>query len=127
MSMAAALGRDDAIAADRRHLRPGADPRHQRPAGAADRLDVAHGFTVLVMKRSILTEKVARRGYHISREYAVDPLERLSVGEVMTADVVTVPASMPLRELMTRYFFGTRPRRATGLSGRGPGRASCSA
>jgi H+/Cl- antiporter ClcA len=28
---------------------------------------VAHGFTVLVMKRSILTEKVARRGHHISR------------------------------------------------------------
>ena len=54
---------------------------------------VAHGFTVLVMKRSILTEKVARRGYHISREYSVDPLERLSVGEVMTTDVVTVPAS----------------------------------
>ena len=45
---------------------------------------VAYGFTVLVMKRSILTEKVARRGYHISREYAVDPLERLSVGEVMS-------------------------------------------
>ena len=58
---------------------------------------VAHGFTVLVMKRSILTEKVARRGYHISREYSVDPLERLSVGEVMTTDVVTIPASMPLR------------------------------
>src|SRR5205823_9556280 len=41
---------------------------------------VAHGFTVLVMKRSILTEKVARRGYHISREYSVDPLELVSVG-----------------------------------------------
>ena len=66
---------------------------------------VAHGLTVLVMKRSILTEKVARRGFHITREYAVDPLERLSIGEVMTADVVTVPASMPLRELMRGYFF----------------------
>jgi chloride channel protein, CIC family len=36
---------------------------------------VAHAFTVLMMKRSILTEKVARRGYHVSREYSVDPLE----------------------------------------------------
>jgi hypothetical protein len=44
---------------------------------------VAHGFTVLVLRRSILTEKVARRGYHISREYAVDPLELLFVREVM--------------------------------------------
>jgi H+/Cl- antiporter ClcA len=45
---------------------------------------VAHAFTVLVMRRSILTEKVARRGHHISREYAVDPLERICVGEVMS-------------------------------------------
>jgi CBS domain-containing protein len=67
---------------------------------------VAHGFTVLVMKRSILTEKVARRGYHVSREYAVDPLEILSVGEIMTSDVVTVPASLPVRELLGRYFWG---------------------
>ena len=34
---------------------------------------IAYAFTVLVMKRSILTEKVARRGYHLSREYSVDP------------------------------------------------------
>ena len=38
---------------------------------------LAHGFTVLLLKRSILTEKVARRGFHLSREYAVDPLEIL--------------------------------------------------
>jgi CIC family chloride channel protein len=75
---------------------------------------VAHGFTVLVMKRSILTEKVARRGYSISREYAVDPLERLSLAEVMTTDVVTVPASMPIRDLMTQRFFAGRDQRHPG-------------
>src|SRR4051794_10336367 len=75
---------------------------------------VAHGFTVLIMKRSILTEKVARRGYQISREYSVDPLELLSVGEVMATDVVTVPASTPVRELMTRYFFTGGGRRHPG-------------
>ncbi len=75
---------------------------------------VAHGLTVLLMKRSILTEKVARRGYHISREYSIDPLERLSVGEVMTTDVVTVPASLPLRELVREYFFGSGPRKHPG-------------
>jgi len=67
---------------------------------------VSHGFTVLFMKRSILTEKVARRGYHVSREYTVDPLERLSVSEVMTAPVVTIPASLPARELLGTYFLG---------------------
>src|SRR5258708_6081943 len=44
---------------------------------------IAHGFTVLVMKRSILTEKLSRRGFHLSREYEVDPLENLSVADVM--------------------------------------------
>ncbi|OJW15604.1 MAG: chloride channel protein [Planctomycetales bacterium 71-10] len=75
---------------------------------------MAHGFTVLVMKRSILTEKVARRGFHISREYATDPLERLSVADVMSADVASIPASLPVRDVMTRYFFGGGERRHTG-------------
>jgi len=54
---------------------------------------IAHGFTVLLLRRSILTEKVARRGYHLSREYAVDPLEILFAREVMRADVVALPAN----------------------------------
>ncbi len=48
---------------------------------------VAYGFTVLLMRRSILTEKIARRGYHIYREYGIDPLERHFVEEVMTRQV----------------------------------------
>lgn len=56
---------------------------------------VAHGFTVLVLKRSILTEKIARRGYHVSREYSTDPLEILFVREVMRTSVVAIPAAAP--------------------------------
>jgi H+/Cl- antiporter ClcA len=52
---------------------------------------IAHGFTVLVLGRSILTEKVARRGFHMSREYAVDPLEILFAREVMQPNVVALP------------------------------------
>jgi len=44
---------------------------------------VAYGFTVVAMRRSILTEKVSRRGFHVSREYGVDPLELLLVRDVM--------------------------------------------
>jgi H+/Cl- antiporter ClcA len=43
----------------------------------------AHAFTVLLLKRSILTEKISRRGLHLSREYAVDPLETMFVKDVM--------------------------------------------
>jgi CIC family chloride channel protein len=49
--------------------------------------------TSLVMPRSILTEKLSRRGYHLSREYGVDPLEMVSVAEVMTE--LSVSASEP--------------------------------
>ncbi len=47
---------------------------------------LAHAFTVLALKRSILTEKISRRGFHVSREYAVDPLEILYVRDVMQPD-----------------------------------------
>jgi H+/Cl- antiporter ClcA len=47
---------------------------------------LAHAFTVLTLRRSILTEKVARRGFHLWREYEVDPLEIIFVREVMSAD-----------------------------------------
>ena len=67
---------------------------------------VSYGLNVLVLKHSILTEKVARRGYLITQEYAVDPLERLSVGAVMTTEVVAVPAALPVRDLLGQYFFG---------------------
>jgi chloride channel protein, CIC family len=51
---------------------------------------VAHAFTVLVLRRSILTEKVARRGFHVSREYAIDVLEVLFVRDVMRTDIQTL-------------------------------------
>ncbi len=64
---------------------------------------LAHTFTVLALKRSILTEKISRRGYHLSREYAIDPLEILFVREVMRTNVVALPANTSLdqaRELI---------------------------
>jgi len=60
---------------------------------------VAHGFTVLALKRSILTEKVARRGYHLSREYSVDPLEILFVREVMRTNVAVLAATSAIAEV----------------------------
>ena len=59
----------------------------------------AHLVTVLLMRRSILTEKVARRGHHLAREYRVDPFVLTRVREIMVTDVQTVPDSMTLHEL----------------------------
>ncbi|MGH7581849.1 MAG: chloride channel protein [Gemmatimonadales bacterium] len=47
---------------------------------------MSYAFTVLTMRRSILTEKVDRRGFHLSQEYSTDPLELLFVREVMSRD-----------------------------------------
>jgi len=60
---------------------------------------IAHGFTVLTLRRSILTEKVARRGYHLSREYAVDPLEILFVREVMRTKIAVLPADVLIKDV----------------------------
>jgi chloride channel protein, CIC family len=60
---------------------------------------LAHALTVLTLRRSILTEKVSRRGYHLSREYAVDPLEILFVREVMHTNVVALPATLSWHEM----------------------------
>src|SRR6202023_959034 len=67
----------------------------------------AHALTVLVLKRSILTEKVSRRGFHMTREYATDPLEILFAREVMGPDVAAIPAGM-LREELSAALGGDR-------------------
>jgi H+/Cl- antiporter ClcA/predicted transcriptional regulator len=73
---------------------------------------VAHGFATVVMRRSIMTEKIARRGYHIYREYGVDPLERHYVDEVMTSSVATIDADILVRDALATYFGATQKHRA---------------
>jgi CBS domain-containing protein len=65
---------------------------------------VAYGFTVITMHRSILTEKIARRGHHIYREYGIDPMERHSVAEVMTSAVDAIDADALIADVMTSHF-----------------------
>jgi H+/Cl- antiporter ClcA/CBS domain-containing protein len=61
---------------------------------------VAYAFTVLTMRRSILTEKISRRGLHLSREYAVDPLETHFVSDVMRTNLVVFPADVAIRDFV---------------------------
>lgn len=66
----------------------------------------AEAVTVLVLRRSILTEKVARRGHHLTHEYMVDPLELARVGEVMDPAPWSAPADLRVGELMGRIAAG---------------------
>ena len=62
--------------------------------------------TVLLLRRSILTEKLARRGQHIAREYSVDVFELTRVGDVMDRNPPTVPAGTTVAELSDRIAKG---------------------
>jgi chloride channel protein, CIC family len=60
---------------------------------------VSYAVSTLLLRRSILTEKVARRGYHLSAEYSVDPLELLYVREVMRTNFAALPESLRVSEV----------------------------
>jgi len=73
---------------------------------------IAYGFTVVTMPRSILTEKIARRGRHIYREYGIDPLERHVVADVMSTQVETMDGESTPAGALERHFGSTQRHRA---------------
>ncbi|GJE47085.1 Voltage-gated ClC-type chloride channel ClcB [Methylobacterium tardum] len=66
----------------------------------------AYAVTVLLLKRSILTEKIARRGQHVTREYGIDPYDLARVAAVMTPKVETLAADLPLADALTAIEDG---------------------
>lgn len=65
----------------------------------------AYAVSVLLMRRSILTEKIARRGRHILQEYTVDPLDLIQAAQIMTRDPATLPGTMTVEAAVS--FFAT--------------------
>ena len=66
----------------------------------------AYAVTVLLLRRSILTEKIARRGQHITREYGIDPFEYTRARDIMIGKVDTLPADMTV-EAASAFFAET--------------------
>ena len=71
----------------------------------------AYGVSALILKRSVLTEKVARKGFHLTREYSVDPLEILFVREVMRTEFISFQADAPLPATSSTFVSTLRQRR----------------
>ena len=63
----------------------------------------AFTVTVLLMKRSILTERIARRGLHLTREYSVDPFLSSRVADIMIRDVESLPTTMTVAAAIDFY------------------------
>ncbi|HEX7832832.1 MAG TPA: chloride channel protein, partial [Thermoanaerobaculia bacterium] len=59
------------------------------------------GFLVssLLMRNTIMTEKLARRGVRVPVEYAADHLDTINVADACTTDVVTIGADQPIASL----------------------------
>jgi CBS domain-containing protein len=73
---------------------------------------VAYGVTSLTLKRSIMTEKIARRGLHIYREYSVDPLEGQHVSDLMTQAVISIDAQSSIATALAEHFGGKQKHHA---------------
>jgi CBS domain-containing protein len=70
----------------------------------------AYAISVLLMRRSILTEKIARRGRHILQEYTVDPLDLMQADQIMTHDPDTLPGAMTIGEASAFFASDARHR-----------------
>ncbi len=66
----------------------------------------AYAVTVLLLRRSMLTEKIARRGQHITREYGVDPYELTRVADIMARQIDTLPAGLPIPQAVAALQAG---------------------
>jgi CIC family chloride channel protein len=71
----------------------------------------AFALSALVLKRSVLTEKIARRDMHLSREYTVDPLEVMFVRDVFSTEVVHFRVDTPLDQAAATFITDERQTR----------------
>jgi H+/Cl- antiporter ClcA/predicted transcriptional regulator len=69
----------------------------------------AHATTVLLLRRSVLTERIARRGHHVSREYTIDPFESFRVKDVMAHPAEILSAESSVAEVI-EFFTGAEAR-----------------
>jgi chloride channel protein, CIC family len=55
--------------------------------------------SALLMKQTIMTEKIARRGIRVPVDYAADPLEQISIRDVASYQVVSLQGDQTLGEV----------------------------
>jgi CIC family chloride channel protein len=77
----------------------------QQPAGLLPLLGgcaAAYLVSALIMRNTIMTEKIARRGVRVPTEYAADYLEQVLVSEIASTEVVTLRAAEAVEEVRDR-------------------------
>ena len=75
----------------------------------------AYLLSTLLMRESIMTEKLARRGLKVPSEYHADPLDHLWVKDVATPKVVTLKGGLTLGEVRKWIASGVEGSGHTGF------------
>jgi len=81
-----------------------------QPAGLLPLLGgctAAYLISALMMRNTIMTEKIARRGVRVPAEYAADYLDQVAVGDACARDVVTLKTVQTLAEVRRWLDQGT--------------------
>jgi CIC family chloride channel protein len=67
---------------------------------------VAHGVALRLMKHSVMTLSLARKGLPVNQEYEADVFQRITVGLVMDDDAISVRSDVTVAELSGRIAAG---------------------
>ncbi|MFI5356802.1 MAG: chloride channel protein [Opitutales bacterium] len=67
---------------------------------------VAHGIALALMKHSVMTLSLARKGLPVNQEFEADAFQRVAVGDVMDEDVTPVAADTTVADLSARIAKG---------------------
>ncbi len=99
IGMGAMLAGSLGVPLDGNSLQPRDNPLSARDATPHAGCVSSYLVTALLMPRSILTEKLSRRGYHLTREYGIDPLEIVIIRDLMSPPSGNSPPCSSLPEV----------------------------
>jgi H+/Cl- antiporter ClcA len=68
----------------------------------------AYLISFLIMKNTIMTEKIARRGIKTPHSYESDILERVTVGQIMKPNSLILDGDSTIQEIQTNLSHGAR-------------------
>jgi len=67
---------------------------------------IADGVALVLMRNTIMTEKLARRGLRVPQEYEADVLQQVSVGTMMDPVPMTLPSDLTVQQLADHIAQG---------------------
>lgn len=68
---------------------------------------IAELLAAALLRDSLMTERLSRRGIRVQADYEADVLRSTPVGDVMTTHVATLPADASVRQALAQYGHGS--------------------